>query len=101
MALRLELRHRRCPFPLLVLVAGLITGAIGMLIGLPALRLSGLYLALITLMAAGAITVLLQIAQFPNGGGGFFGNSAAGGADVRGCPGPRWPTATPPTTATA
>ena len=50
------------------------------LIGLPALRLSGLYLALITLMAAGAITVVLRIAQFPNGGGGFFGNSAAGGA---------------------
>ena len=51
-----------------------------MLIGLPALRLSGLYLALITLMAAGAITVLLTIAQFPNGGDGFFGNSRAGGA---------------------
>ena len=46
------------------------------LIGLPALRLSGLYLALITLMAAGAITILLRTAQFPNGGGGFFGNSS-------------------------
>jgi branched-chain amino acid transport system permease protein len=71
------------PFPLLVLLAGLITGAIGILIGLPALRLSGLYLALITLMAAGAITVLLKIAQFPNGGDGFFGNSKAGGATSR------------------
>jgi branched-chain amino acid transport system permease protein len=39
-----------------------------------------LYLALITLMAAGAITIMLQTTQFPNGGGGFFGNSAAGGA---------------------
>jgi branched-chain amino acid transport system permease protein len=71
------------PFPLLVLSAGVVTGLIGALIGLPALRLSGLYLALITLMAAGAITVLLRIAQFPNGGGGFFGNSAAGGASSR------------------
>ena len=36
------------PFPVLILAAGAITGAIGMLIGLPALRLSGLYLALVT-----------------------------------------------------
>jgi branched-chain amino acid transport system permease protein len=68
------------PFPLLLLIAGVVTGLLGMLIGLPALRLSGLYLALITLMAAGAITIVLQTTQFPNGGGGFFGNSAAGGA---------------------
>ena len=73
----------RSPFPVLVILAGLITGVIGTLIGLPALRLSGLYLALITLMAAGAITVVLRIAQFPNGGDGFFGNSAAGGASSR------------------
>jgi branched-chain amino acid transport system permease protein len=68
------------PFPFLLLIAGVITGLLGTLIGLPALRLSGLYLALITLMAAGAITIVLQTTQFPNGGGGFFGNSAAGGA---------------------
>jgi branched-chain amino acid transport system permease protein len=71
------------PFPVLILTAGVVTGLIGAFIGLPALRLSGLYLALITLMAAGAITVVLRIAQFPNGGGGFFGNSAAGGASSR------------------
>ncbi len=41
------------PFPLLLLVTGAITCGVGVLIGLPALRLSGLYLALITLMAAG------------------------------------------------
>jgi putative heme-binding domain-containing protein len=35
-------------------LAGAITCGVGVLIGLPALRLSGLYLALITLMAAGA-----------------------------------------------
>ena len=74
------------PFPLLVSSAGLVTAAIGTLIGLPALRLSGLYLALITLMAAGALTILLRTAQFPNGGGGFFGNSSAGGAIVAAAP---------------
>ena len=68
------------PFPLLILLAGVITGGLGVIIGLPALRLSGLYLALITLMAAGAIAAVLRIAQFPNGGSGFFGNDAAGGS---------------------
>jgi branched-chain amino acid transport system permease protein len=71
------------PFPFLILIAGLVTGLIGILIGLPALRLSGLYLALITLMAAGALTVFLRVAQFPNGGDGFFGNSRAGGSTSR------------------
>jgi branched-chain amino acid transport system permease protein len=46
-----------------------------MLVGLPALRVSGLYLALITLMLAGAITVVLNSTNFPNGGGGFLGHT--------------------------
>jgi branched-chain amino acid transport system permease protein len=71
------------PFPFLVLIAGVVTGLVGVFIGLPALRLSGLYLALITLMAAGALTVYLRVAQFPNGGDGFFGNSRAGGSTSR------------------
>jgi branched-chain amino acid transport system permease protein len=71
------------PFPVIVLLAGLLTGGVGTLIGLPALRLSGLYLALITLMAAGALSVLLRIHQFPNGGSGFFGNSKEGGSTSR------------------
>jgi branched-chain amino acid transport system permease protein len=57
------------------LATGLVTGVIGTVIGLPALRLSGLYLALITLMAAAAITVALAATHFPNGGGGFLGYS--------------------------
>ena len=61
------------PFPLLLLIAGVVTGAVGTLIGLPALRLSGLHLALITLMAAAAITLVLGKKDFPNGGGGFWG----------------------------
>ena len=66
------------PFPLLLLAAGGITCAIGVLVGLPALRLSGVYLALITLMFAGATTVVLSVTDFPNGGGGFKGRSTTG-----------------------
>ena len=61
------------PFPLVLLASGLITMVLGTLVGLPALRLSGLYLALITLMLAGAITVVLATTNFPNGGHGFLG----------------------------
>ena len=61
------------PYPLVLLAAGLITMVLGTLVGLPALRLSGLYLALITLMLAGAITVVLATTNFPNGGHGFLG----------------------------
>ena len=66
------------PFPVLLVLAGGITCVIGTLVGLPALRLSGLYLALITLMFAGATTVVLSVTDFPNGGGGFTGRSATG-----------------------
>jgi branched-chain amino acid transport system permease protein len=61
------------PFPVVLLMSGLITMVLGTLVGLPALRLSGLYLALITLMLAGAITVVLATTNFPNGGDGFLG----------------------------
>jgi branched-chain amino acid transport system permease protein len=61
------------PFPLVLLEAGLITTAAGTLIGLPALRLRGLYLALITLMLAGAFAIVLATTNFPNGGHGFLG----------------------------
>ena len=66
------------PFPVLLLLAGAITCAIGVLVGLPALRLSGLYLALITLMFAGATTIVLSVTDFPNGGGGFTGTASTG-----------------------
>jgi branched-chain amino acid transport system permease protein len=61
------------PFPVILLLGGLITMVLGTLVGLPALRMSGLYLALITLMLAGAITVVLSNINFPNGGNGFTG----------------------------
>ena len=50
---------------------------LGTLVGLPALRMRGLYLALITLMLAGAITVVLASLNFPNGGHGFSGYNGA------------------------
>jgi branched-chain amino acid transport system permease protein len=61
------------PYPFVLLASGLITMVLGTLVGLPALRLRGLYLALITLMLAGAITVVLATINFPNGGHGFTG----------------------------
>jgi branched-chain amino acid transport system permease protein len=74
------------PFPAVILVSGLITMVLGTLVGLPALRLSGLYLALITLMMAGAITVVIASTDFPNGGPGFLAHSESSlgsGATIR------------------
>jgi branched-chain amino acid transport system permease protein len=73
------------PFPLVLILCGLITMVLGTLVGLPALRLSGLYLALITLMLAGAITVALRTTNFPNGGHGFLGHTETdrGAGDIR------------------
>ena len=56
------------PLPVILVGAGLLTAVIGVAVGLPALRLSGLHLALVTLMAAGAITLVLKTTHFPNGG---------------------------------
>ncbi len=61
------------PYPLILLEAGLVTMVAGVVIGLPALRLRGLCLALITLMLAGGLTVVLATVNFPNGGHGFLG----------------------------
>ena len=61
------------PFPVVLVVAGLITAAIGCVVGLLAIRLHGLYFTLITLMAAGAGSIVLGVNHFPNGGGGFTG----------------------------
>jgi branched-chain amino acid transport system permease protein len=66
------------PFPVVLLLAGAITCVIGVLVGLPALRLSGLYLALVTLMFAGATTVVLSVTDFPSGNKGFTGHATTG-----------------------
>jgi branched-chain amino acid transport system permease protein len=73
------------PFPLVLLLSGLLTAVVGTLLGLPALRLSGLHLALITLMFAGLIAIVVPTTNFPNGGSGVLGHtdSSSGGLAIR------------------
>ena len=73
------------PFPIVLVLAGLLTAALGTVIGLPALRLGGLHLALITLMFAGVVAIVLPTTNFPNGGGGVLGHteSSLGSVAVR------------------
>ncbi len=61
------------PFPVLLVIGGLVAAVIGVFIGLPALRVSGLYLALVTLMLAAGMEIVLGATKFPNGGSGFKG----------------------------
>lgn len=61
------------PFELNLILAGLATMVFGWILALPALRTRGLYLALVTLMAAGGLEILFGTYQFPNGGVGFWG----------------------------
>jgi branched-chain amino acid transport system permease protein len=67
------------PFLLTVLAGGLGASLIGMIWGLPALRMRGLYLALVTLMLAGAFQTLVIVTSFPVGGPGFLGQVGASG----------------------
>jgi branched-chain amino acid transport system permease protein len=64
----------------LLLAAGLATGAVGVLIGLPSLRLAGLNLALATLMAAGAFEVIFGYTGFPDSDTGWQGRAGEGDA---------------------
>lgn len=61
------------PFPVLLIIGGLAAAVIGVMIGLPALRVSGLYLALVTLMLAAGMEIVLGDIKFANGGTGFKG----------------------------
>lgn len=61
------------PFELAVLLGGIAAALFGVVVGLPALRMRGLYLALVTLMLAGAVQVILTAGGFPDGGPGFWG----------------------------
>lgn len=61
------------PFEINLAVAGAVTLIFGWILALPALRMRGLYLALITLMAAGGLEVIFSTFRFPNGGEGFWG----------------------------
>jgi branched-chain amino acid transport system permease protein len=61
------------PFEVNMLLAALVTMIFGWIMALPALRMRGLYLALVTLMAAGGLEIIFATYQFPNGGSGFWG----------------------------
>lgn len=67
------------PFGVLLLAAGLGTMVVGVLVGLPALRLSGLDLAIVTLMFAAAFAVVFNATGFPDGGDGFLGRISGAG----------------------
>jgi branched-chain amino acid transport system permease protein len=69
------------PFIVTVLAGGVGASLIGMIWGLPALRMRGLYLALVTLMLAGAFQTLTVVTSFPVGGPGFLGQVGASGND--------------------
>lgn len=61
------------PFEINLIVGALVASVFGMVLAWPALRLRGLYLALVTLMVAGGMEVVFTAWQFPNGGEGFWG----------------------------
>ena len=63
------------PFEAALLTGGVAAAFVGVLVGLPALRMRGLYLAIITLMMAGALQVLISAFGFPDGGPGILGKS--------------------------
>lgn len=71
------------PFSLMLVASAFGTAAVGAMLALPALRLRGLYLALVTLMAAGAFQILFNAYQFPNGGEGFWGVAQQSAGAVR------------------
>ncbi|WP_288903677.1 branched-chain amino acid ABC transporter permease [uncultured Sneathiella sp.] len=71
------------PFELNLLVSAVITAFIGMILALPAMRMKGLYLALITLMVAGGFQIIFSAIQFPNGGAGFLGVALQSPGEMR------------------
>ncbi len=76
-ALRLEFAAD-LPFFVIVVLSAVITAGIGAVLSLPALRLRGLYLALVTLMMAAGFDEIVNATGFPNGGSGFLGYQASG-----------------------
>lgn len=80
----LRLNHAfALPFEMNLLLAAIATSLLGMLLAIPALRMRGLYLALVTLMIAGGLEVVFTAYQFPNGGTGFWGVGTSFAAEMR------------------
>lgn len=66
------------PYELALICGGVIAGLFGLLTGLPALRMRGLYLALVSLMLAAAFQVVVSVTGFPDGGTGWLGKVVSG-----------------------
>ncbi len=66
------------PFELALLLGAVVAGVFGLIVGLPALRMRGLYLALLTLMIAAAVQVAANVVGFPDGGPGWMGKVVNG-----------------------
>jgi branched-chain amino acid transport system permease protein len=66
------------PFELALVLGAIIAGLFGLILGLPALRMRGLYLALLTLMIAAAVQVVINVVGFPDGGPGWTGKIVNG-----------------------
>lgn len=80
----LRLNHATAfPFELSLILGGLGAALIGMVLSIPAMRMRGLYLALVTLMAAGALQIVFTAFQFPNGGEGFWGVALQSPGEMR------------------
>ena len=71
----LRLAHLGVSFELDLLAGGAVAALVGVVWGLSALRLRGIYLARVTLMLAGAFQTLISAWSFPSGGAGFFGTA--------------------------
>jgi branched-chain amino acid transport system permease protein len=67
------------PFELSMIAGGIVASVVGVIWGLPALRFRGIYLALVTLMLAGAFQAFISAVSFPSGGTGFAGTGGMAG----------------------
>ncbi len=67
------------PFVLVVATATAVTAVVAGIVGLPAIRVRGLMLTVVTLMIAGAVQAVLPATGFPDGGGGMLGRVTEGG----------------------
>ncbi|OWV98029.1 branched-chain amino acid ABC transporter permease [Rhizobium sp. R693] len=70
------------PFEVSLLAGGIVASVVGLAFGVPALRLRGLYLALVTLMLAGAFQIVISAWGFPDGGPGFLGRADGSGREM-------------------
>ena len=71
--------HLGLPFPLAVLAAGVMAGLVGLLFGLPSLRVKGFYLAMATLVQ---LNPEADMSAFPSVLNLFAGASAGAAADL-------------------